>query len=43
MRRDGVDYLRCIDCDHVFEAEDLERIPALDDEDEGAPPRKKAS
>ena len=22
-RRDGVDYLRCLDCDQVFEGEDL--------------------
>ena len=26
MRRDGVDYLRCLDCDQVFEAEDLVEI-----------------
>ena len=42
MRRDGVDYLRCLDCDHVFEAEDMEQIPAFDDEEE-TPPQKKAS
>ena len=28
-RRDGVDYVRCLDCDQVFEAEDLEAIDAL--------------
>jgi uncharacterized C2H2 Zn-finger protein len=33
-RRDGVDYLRCIDCDEVFEAEDLDSI-SVKDEDEG--------
>jgi hypothetical protein len=38
MRRDGVDYLRCLDCDQVFEAEDLEQIPA-DDLEEEEPPR----
>jgi hypothetical protein len=32
-RRDGVDYLRCLDCDQVFEAEDLESVPVYDEED----------
>lgn len=32
-RRDGVDYVRCLDCDQVYEAEDLEPVPALDDEE----------
>ena len=32
-RRDGVDYVRCLDCDQVFEAEDLETVPVYDDED----------
>jgi len=41
MRRDGVDYLRCLDCDQVFEAEDLEQLPAYEDEEE--PRRKRAS
>ena len=31
-RRDGVDYLRCIDCDQVFEAEDLETVSVYDDD-----------
>lgn len=35
-RRDGVDYLRCLDCDQVFEAEDLEKVPAYDDEEQTA-------
>lgn len=45
MRRDGVDYMRCLDCDQVFEAEDLEQIPAFDEEsiEEVAPRRKRAS
>jgi|GEM_PF-680660 len=50
MRRDGIDYMRCLDCDQVFEAEDLEHIPAAYDEDgdedaieEPAPRRKRAS
>jgi len=42
MRRDGVDYMRCMDCDQVFEAEDLEAIPIVEDEDE-EPRRKRAS
>lgn len=33
-RRDGVDYLRCLECDQVFEAEDLEAVPAAFDEDD---------
>ena len=32
-RRDGVDYVRCLDCDEVFEAEDLEEpVLVYDDE-----------
>ena len=31
-RRDGIDYVRCLDCDQVYEAEDLE--PAAVNEDE---------
>ena len=42
MRRDGVDYLRCIDCDQVFEAEDLEQVSVFEDVEE-VPRRKKAS
>jgi hypothetical protein len=33
MRRDGVDYLRCLDCDHVFEAEDLEQVSVYEEDD----------
>ena len=36
-RRDGVDYVRCLDCDQVFEAEDLEAVPAAYDEDDQQP------
>jgi uncharacterized C2H2 Zn-finger protein len=32
-RRDGVDYVRCLECDQVFEAEDLEAVSVYDDED----------
>jgi hypothetical protein len=49
MRRDGVDYVRCLGCDQVFEADDLELEPALTDEEEleensrHAPRHRKAS
>lgn len=33
-RRDGVDYVRCLDCDQVFEAEDLESVPAYDEDEQ---------
>ena len=42
MRRDGVEYMRCLDCDAVFEAEDLEQFSVYDDEDE-LPGRKRVS
>jgi hypothetical protein len=32
-RRDSVDYVRCFDCGQVFEAYDLESVPALEDEE----------
>ncbi len=32
-RRDGVDYVCCLDCHQIFEAEDLEPIPASEDEE----------
>ncbi len=32
-RRDGVDYVECLDCRQIFEAEDLEPVPD-DEEDE---------
>lgn len=35
-RRDGVDYVRCLDCDQVFEAEDLEPVTVYDDDDQSA-------
>jgi hypothetical protein len=31
MRRDGIDYMRCLACDQVFEADDL---PLSSDEEE---------
>jgi hypothetical protein len=42
MRRDGVDYMRCLDCDAVLESEDLEQLP-IDDDEEEQPRRKQAS
>lgn len=33
-RRDGVDYLRCLDCEQVFEADDLDAVPTYDEEAE---------
>ena len=42
MRRDGVDYIRCMDCDQIFEADDLEQVPVYEDLEE-EPRRKKAS
>ena len=34
MRRDSVDYVRCLQCGAVVEADDLEQLPAFDDLDE---------
>lgn len=34
-RRDGIDYVRCLGCNTVFDSEDLESTPVYDDEDEG--------
>jgi hypothetical protein len=32
-RRDGVEYLRCLNCGQVFEADDLEPVPVSEDDD----------
>ena len=32
-RRDGVDYVECMDCRQIFEAEDLEPVAVDDDDD----------
>ncbi len=32
-RRDGVDYVECLDCRQIFEAEDLEPAVAESDEE----------
>jgi len=31
-RRDGIEYVRCLDCEEVYEAEDLEPVLVYDDE-----------
>jgi hypothetical protein len=31
-RRDGVEYVECLDCRQIFEAEDLEEVKVEDDE-----------
>jgi len=33
-RRRGVDYVECLDCRQIFEAEDLDPAPAYEDEDQ---------
>jgi len=33
-RRDGVDYVECLDCRQVFEAEDLEPVTVDKDDEE---------
>jgi hypothetical protein len=33
-RRDGVDYVECVDCRQIFEAEDLEPVTVNDAEEE---------
>lgn len=32
-RRDGVDYIECLDCRQIFEAEDLEPVVVEEDEE----------
>lgn len=38
-RRAGVDYVRCLDCGQVFEAEDLETVNVYEDETRERPVR----
>ena len=33
-RREGIEYVRCQDCQTVFDAEDLETVPLYDEEEE---------
>ncbi len=35
-RRGGVDYFRCLDCQQILEAEDLESASLLEEEEETA-------
>jgi hypothetical protein len=35
-RRDGVDYVCCLDCKQILEADDLEPVTVYDEEEEGA-------
>jgi len=39
-RRDGVDYVRCLGCGQVFEAEDLDSVPAHEEDEEQDAPKK---
>ena len=32
-RRDGVDYVECLDCHQIFEAEDLEPVKVEEDDE----------
>jgi hypothetical protein len=32
-RRDGVDYVECLDCRQIFEAEDLEQVTVEEEEE----------
>ena len=32
-RRDGVDYVECLTCHEIFEAEDLEPVPVEEDDE----------
>jgi hypothetical protein len=32
---DGVEYVRCLDCHRIFEAEDLDEVPVYEDEEGG--------
>lgn len=33
-RRDGIEYVRCLECGQVFEAEDLEPVSVYDEEEQ---------
>jgi hypothetical protein len=40
-RRDGIDYVHCLDCNQVYEAEDLEPVLVYD-EDQALTPKPAA-
>lgn len=35
-RREGTDYVECLDCRQIFEAEDLDSLPVEDEEEQTA-------
>jgi hypothetical protein len=37
-RRDGIDYVRCLECSTVCDADDLETVAIYDEEEEMATP-----
>jgi uncharacterized Zn finger protein len=37
-KRDGVDYVRCLECGQIFEADDLDTVPVYEDEEESPRP-----
>lgn len=36
-RRDGVDYVRCLECSQILEADDLDVASVYDDEEQSPP------
>lgn len=40
-RRDGIDYIHCLECGQVFESEDLDSVPTYEGEEEEEKPRKR--
>jgi Zn ribbon nucleic-acid-binding protein len=40
-RRDGIDYVRCVGCGQVFEAEDLDSVPVYEEDEEVEKPKKR--
>ena len=39
-RRDGIDYVECLDCRQIFEAEDLDSVPGYDEDEQASNLRK---
>jgi hypothetical protein len=39
-RRDGIDYVRCLDCGQVFEA-DLDSVPVYEEEEDEKPKKRR--
>lgn len=40
-RRDGIDYIRCVECGQVFESEDLDSVPVYEEEEEEKPRKRR--